>query len=126
PVSLVEEAAASVARLPAWRRDQPTPGDVGRFDGSTLAERAAVVVGDGPDLFTLALREVTQIDHIALGGRSEANAAALDAVGATRPDSVVIDAGWSDAPRPPVSCAILIFGASRASAQAAARILRGR
>lgn len=114
-----------------------------------------IAAGDVSDFFTVALREYGHVDRVALGALSEQDATVraraalidhdgdvvllvnqpqnspyettvLDAVLTARPDAVVIYGGWPDAGAPVASRALLTFGASRATAQAAARILTGR
>ncbi|MGP6178465.1 glycoside hydrolase family 3 N-terminal domain-containing protein [Microbacterium sp. A196] len=133
--------------------DVRLPGDAAvMIDART---KRNIAVGDAADFFTLALREHMPADRISLGGLSEADAAeralaviaeraddavlivnqpqssafeasVLDAVLAVRPDTIVIYAGWPADGAPAARRALLTYGASRATAQHAARVLRGR
>lgn len=60
-------------------------------------------------------------------GRRAAQAAALRTLVAARPDAVVVDLGWPTGPgaRPSAATRITTHGASRASGEAAARLLAG-
>jgi len=179
PTDRVEEAAARNAALAAWRRTQPTePVLTDLPDGAELAERAAelvgdvrlvngsitvidartkrsIAVGDAPDFFTLALREVRPADRVALGGLSDIEARArvrealatrpdnavlvvnqpqastieatvLTAVLEARPDTIVIWAGWPADAATAATRRVMTFGASRATALHAARALTSR
>lgn len=114
-----------------------------------------IAVGDAADFFTLALREHMPADRVSLGGLDTAEAveraraaiadrpedtvlvvnqpqssaleaSVLDAVLKARPDTVVIYAGWPADGAPAARRAILTYGASRATAKHAARVLSGR
>jgi beta-N-acetylhexosaminidase len=117
--------------------------------------KRSIAVGDAPDFFTLALREFLPVERVSLGGLSAGQAAAravdlltdrgndvvllvnqpqsspfeaavLDAALATRPDTVVVYAGWPAGDAPTARRAVLANGASRATAVHTARELTGR
>ncbi|MGM7699259.1 glycoside hydrolase family 3 protein [Microbacterium sp. A84] len=117
--------------------------------------RRSIAVGDAPDFFDVALREFLETDRVPLGGLSDADAVAkartvladrpgevvlvvnqpqnntseasvLDAVLQTRPNTVVIYAGWPAKTAPAAGRAIVTYGASRATARNAARLLSGQ
>lgn len=117
--------------------------------------KRSIAVGDAPDFFTLALREFLPTERVALGGLSDTDAAAracavladrqgdvvllvnqpqnsafesavLDAVLHAAPNTIVVYAGWPSETAPAARRAILTYGASRATAQHAARLLGGQ
>lgn len=175
PRERVEEAAARTSALAEWRRAQAPVVDPADFDGASLAARGSetvgdvrlrdgeitivdartkrsIAVGEAPDFFTLALRDVRPVRRVALNGlsadqaadratsvlaggapnpvllvnqpqSSTFEAAVLDAVLDARPDTVVIWAGWPAEGGTRAQRALFTYGASRATAQHTAHML---
>lgn len=114
-----------------------------------------IAVGDAADFFTVALRAYVDADRVSLGGMSDDAAAerartviaareddivlivnqpqsspfeasVLAAVLDSHPDAIVVYAGWPDDGEPAARNALITYGASRATAEHAARVLTGR
>ena len=116
--------------------------------------RPSIAAGTNADFFTLALRERKTVARADIGDLNEADvsdwvrqalatpsddvvllvnqpqsspleAAVLGAVLAVRPDALVIYAGWPATGMPQAGRALLTYGTSQATAQAAATVLCG-